>query len=141
MNQQLKNQMEELVENSTVSYLSSVDEQGFPNTKAMMNIARDDLFTHYYSTFLFANRTAQYQKNPKANLYFCTVDEPKGLMLIGEMQVLTDMKHKKMLWREGFEVYYPDGVQTKNYCVLKFTAQRGDFCYGADHITFSTKDF
>ena len=62
-------------------------------------------------------------------------------MLIGNMQVLTDMHHKKMLWREGFEKYYPDGVDTENYCILKFTAQRGDFCYGAGNITFSADDF
>jgi len=137
----LKKQIEELVETSDVSYLSSVDEQGFPNTKAMMNIQREGLFTHYYSTFLYAARTAQYQSNPKASIYMSTIKDPKGLMLIGNMQVLTDTHHKKMLWREGFEKYYPDGVDTENYCILKFTALRGDFCYGAGNITFSVDDF
>ena len=141
MDEKLKKQIETLIKTSIVSCLSSVDESGFPTTKAMMNIQRDGLFTHYFSTFLYAARTTHYQNNPKASIYMYTVDDPKGLMLIGDMQVLTDTHHKQMLWREGFEKFYPDGVETKNYCVLKFTAQRGDFCYGDNNVTFSVQDF
>lgn len=61
-------------------------------------------------------------KNPKAAVYLCNTEEYKGLMLQGIMEVLTDRKHKEMLWRDGFEMYYPNGINDEDYCVLRFTA-------------------
>ena len=51
----------------------------------------------------------------------------KGMMLRGTMEVLTDAESKEMIWREGDEQYYPEGVTDPNYCVLKFTAIDGRF--------------
>ena len=51
----------------------------------------------------------------------------KGIMLRSTMEVLTDAKSKEMIWREGDEQYYPEGVTDPNYCALKFTATDGRF--------------
>jgi general stress protein 26 len=141
MNKNIKQKIIDLLDSSKVSYLGSVDEDGYPNIKAMMNIQRDGLFVHYYSTFLYSARTAQYTQNPKSCIYMSTTEDPKGLMLIGEMRVLTDPYHKELFWRDGFEVYYPDGPETENYCVLKFTASRGNFNYDGVRIDFCTDEF
>ena len=141
MDENIKQQIEDLIESSKVSYLGSVDENGYPNIKAMMNIQNDGLFIHYYSTFLYAQRTKQYQECPNACIYMSTLENPKGLMLVGEMSVLTDRSSKKLFWREGFEVYYPDGPETENYCVLKFTASAGNFCYGKGSVAFNVDEF
>lgn len=140
MDAETKQQIKNLIETAQVSCLGSVDKQGFPNIKAMMNIQRDGLFIHYFSTFLYAERTAQYLKNPKACIYLYTLEDPKGIMLIGDMQVLTDKYHKQLLWRDGFEKYYPEGIETENYCILKFTATHGDFCYGPGNIVFNVTE-
>ena len=140
MDESIKKQIINLLETSQVSYLGSIDEDGYPNIKAMMNIQREGLFVHYYSTFLYALRTAQYIQNPKACVYMSTTENPKGLMLIGEMRVLTDSYHKELFWREGFEIYYPDGPETENYCILKFIASHGNFCYGEGSIDFRTDE-
>ena len=141
MDESIKQQIKDLIETSEVSYLGSVDENGYPNIKAMMKIQNDGLFTHYYSTFLYAQRTKQYQNNQKACIYMSTVNDPKGLMLVGEMKVLDDPFSKKLFWRDGFEVYYPDGPATENYCVLKFTASHGNFCYGKGSVDFDVSEF
>ncbi len=141
MDENIKLQIKNLIETSEVSYLGSLDENGYPNIKAMMNIQNDRLFTHYYSTFLYAQRTKQYQERPKACIYMSTLEDPKGLMLVGEMSVLTDRFSKELFWREGFEVYYPDGPKTENYCILKFTATHGNFCYGKGSVDFNASEF
>jgi general stress protein 26 len=141
MDKSIKQQIKDLIETCEVSYLGSVGKNGYPNIKAMMNIQNDGLFTHYYSTFLYAQRTKQYQECPKACIYMNTLENPKGLMLIGEMSVLTDRCSKELFWREGFEVYYPDGPATENYCVLKFTATKGNFCYGKGSVDFNANEF
>jgi general stress protein 26 len=48
-------------------------------------------------------------------------------MLKGTMEVLQDNKSKKMIWRDGDEMYYPKGATDADYCVLRFTAQNGRF--------------
>ena len=48
-------------------------------------------------------------------------------MLVGEMAVLTDRASRERLWKAGDEQYYPSGVDDPDYCVLRFTARRGNF--------------
>lgn len=135
-----KTQVKNLVERAKVAYVSSVDENGFPNTKAMLSLQRDDLFTHYFSTNLSAKRTQRFMQNPKSCVYFCDQRFFKGLMLVGNMEVLTDREHKAMLWRKGFEMYYPDGIETQDYCVLKFTANTGNYYHGLANYSFGTDE-
>ena len=111
-----------------VTFISSVDEEGFPCTKAMLSPrVREGIKTFYFTTNTFSLRVAHYKANPKASIYFCDADGFKGMMLRGTMEVLTDAASKEMIWREGDTEYYPGGVTDPNYCVLKFTATDGRF--------------
>jgi general stress protein 26 len=111
-----------------VTFISSVDEEGFPCTKAMLSPrVRDGIKVFYFTTNTFSLRVAHYKANPKASIYFCDADGFKGMMLRGTMEVLTDAASKEMIWREGDTEYYPGGVTDPNYCVLKFTATNGRF--------------
>ncbi len=111
-----------------IAYISSVDQEGFPWTKAMLKPRkREGIKTFYFTTNTFSIRVAQYKTNPKASIYFCDAKNFKGMMLRGTMEVLTDAASKEMIWHEGDEQYYPGGVTDPNYCVLKFTATDGRF--------------
>ena len=139
MTELIKKEINALVENAKNVYVSSVDENGYPNTKAMLSLQRDGLGIHYFSTNVSSKRVAQFMKNPKACIYYC--DEPAyhGLMLTGTMQVCTDSYHKELLWREGFECYYPKGVTDDDYCVFKFTAEKGRY-YPGSRETFEIRE-
>ena len=41
------------------------------------------------------------------------------------MQVLCDDEIKKEMWRTGDTMFYKKGVTDPDYCVLKFTAEKG----------------
>ena len=111
-----------------IAYISSIDSEGFPWTKAMLNTrVREGIKTFYFSTNTFSIRVAHYKANPKASIYFCDAEGFKGMMLRGTMEVLTDAASKELLWNDGDEQYYPGGVTDPNYCVLKFTAIDGRF--------------
>ena len=111
-----------------ITYISSVDEEGFPCTKAMLSPrVREGIKTFYFTTNTFSLRVAHYKANPKASIYFCDAEGFKGMMLRGTMEVLTDAASKEMIWQNGDEQYYPGGVTDPNYCVLKFTATDGRF--------------
>jgi len=111
-----------------VAFISSVDADGFPCTKAMLAPrVRSGIKDFYFTTNTFSLRVAHYHANPKACIYFCDMDGTRGMMLRGTMTVLTDAKSKEMIWRDGDTEYYPGGVTDPNYCVLKFTAIDGRF--------------
>lgn len=113
-----------VINSSSNSIISSVDEDGFPNTKAMLKPRENNgIKTFYFTTNTSSMRVAQYRKNPKASLYFFSPRFYKGVMLKGFMEVLEDQGTKNRIWRDGDDMYYLKGVTDPDYCVLKFTAQ------------------
>ena len=124
----VKELIAQMADKLPIAYISSVDQDGFPWTKAMLRPRkREGVKTFYFTTNTFSVRVAQYKANPKASIYFCDARGFKGIMLRGTMEVLTDAASKEMIWRKGDEQYYPGGVTDPNYCVLKFTATDGRF--------------
>ena len=124
----VKELIAQMADKLPIAYISSVDQEGFPWTKAMLKPRkREGIKTFYFTTNTFSIRVAQYKANPKASIYFCDAKGFKGMMLRGTMEVLTDAASKEMIWRDGDTEYYPGGVTDPNYCVLKFTATDGRF--------------
>lgn len=124
----VKDLIAKMADNLPITFISSVDENGFPCTKAMLSPrVREGIKVFYFTTNTFSLRVAHYKANSKASIYFCDTEGFQGMMLRGTMQVLTDAKTKEMIWRDGDEQYYPGGVTDPNYCVLKFTAIDGRF--------------
>jgi len=120
-----------LIDRAGVAIISSVDEDGFPNSKAMLPPREREGIKHiYFTTNTSSLRVAQYRDNPKACVYFFDGRFFKGVMLKGLMEVLEDSASKEMIWRQGDEMYYPKGVTDPDYCVLRFTA--GDGRYYSD---------
>ena len=124
----VKELIAQMADTQPVAYISSVDQEGFPWTKAMLKPRkREGIKTFFFTTNTFSIRVAQFKANPKASIYFCDSEGFKAMMLRGTMEVLTDAGSKEMIWRDGDEQYYPGGVTDPNYCVLKFTATDGRF--------------
>lgn len=117
-----------IIDKQGVSFISSIGDDGFPNTKAMLPPRkREGIKTFYFTTNTSSMRADQYKKNPKACIYFCDKRFFRGVMLKGTMEVLEDNDHKEMIWQDGDTMYYPKGVSDPDYCVLKFTAQSGRY--------------
>lgn len=123
-------QLEKFISKRKVSFIGSVDENGFPNIKAMLKPRRHSgLKEFYFSTNTSAMRTQQYLQDLKASIYFYRkgLIKYEGVMLIGKMEVLTDQETKDMLWRKGDTLFYKGGKTDPDYCVLKFTAESGRY--------------
>lgn len=117
--------IEKLIENAGVSIISSVDEFGFPNTKAMIPPRkREGIKNFYFISNTSSMRVKQFKANSKACIYFFDKRFFRGVMLIGKMEVLFDQVTKEMLWQDGDTMYYSLGVTDPDYCVLRFTADK-----------------
>lgn len=84
---------------------------------------REGLNTLYFSTNTSSQKVSNFINNENACVYFCNKRFFKGILLKGRVEVLTDEKHKKMIWQEGDTMYYSKGVNDPDYCVLKFTTK------------------
>lgn len=117
-----------MADKQKIAFIASVDEQGYPNIKAMLQSRkREGIKVFYFSTNTSSMRVRQYMNDPKACVYFCDSRFFRGAMLRGTMEVLTDAESKEMIWHDGDTVYYSGGVTDPDYCVLKFTASSGRF--------------
>lgn len=126
-----------LIDKQSVVIISSVDSDGYPNTKAMLAPRRrEGIRVFYFHTNTSSMRVSQYKVNPHACLYFYDKRFFRGAMLTGTMEVLEDSMYKEMLWQEGDTMYYPKGITDPDYCVLRFTAKRGRF-----YSHFHSEDF
>lgn len=126
-----------IVDKQTVAFLGSIDQEGFPNIKAMLQPRnREGIRTFYFTTNTSSMRVAQFKENNRACVYFCDRRFFKGVMLKGTIEVLTDPASKEMIWMPGDTMYYKEGVTDPDYCVLRFTAFSGRFYSG-----FKSEDF
>lgn len=126
-----------LADHQKTAFIGSVDAEGFPTIKAMLQPRRrEGIRTFYFTTNTSSRRVSQYRQNNRACIYFCDRRFFRGVMLQGIMEVLTDARHKALIWQEGDTMYYKEGVTDPDYCVLKFTAACGRY-----YSSFHSEDF
>lgn len=111
-----------IIDKQSICFISSIDKDGFPNTKAMLQPRkRNGIKEIYLTTNTSSRKVSSFKNNSKACLYFCDKRFFRGIMLKGNIEVLEDQESKNMIWRTGDTMYYPLGKTDPDYCVLKFT--------------------
>jgi general stress protein 26 len=122
----------ELVNSLKIAYLSTVNGEGCPQTRAVFNLRCRDAFPGtdacfeghdrdfllYFSTNTASAKMAEIRRHPAAAVYYCRPDEFFGLMLAGRIEVVEDRAPKLALWQEGWECYYPGGREDPDYTIL-----------------------
>lgn len=134
--------IEKFIDKQKVSFICSIDDEAYPNVKAMLKPRkRIGLKEFYFSTNTSSMRTKQYLNNPNASIYFYHKGLFRyiGVMLKGTMEVLTDQESKDMIWKKGDTIYYKNGVTDPDYCVLKFKAMSGRYYCNLNTENFEIK--
>ncbi|MFC1737102.1 pyridoxamine 5'-phosphate oxidase family protein [Candidatus Hydrogenedentota bacterium] len=120
-----------VMKESEVAVLATVDAEGFPQTRAMVNLRREsqfpDLadffenecggFTTYFATGASSNKVNQIRSNPKVTVFFCKPMD--GLTLGGRIEIVEDEGIKKRLYQDVWNGYYPQGHEDPEYIVLR----------------------
>lgn len=112
-----------MLDKQSICYVSSIDCDGFPNTKAMLKPRkRNGIKEIYFSTNTSSLKVQNYKNNNKACVYLCDKRFYRGIMIKGYVEVLEDQESKDMIWQFGDTMYYKKGKTDPDYCVLKFTS-------------------
>lgn len=118
MTEELREKMASMVSKSSVAYLASVDEEGYPRVVPMAVIQTDGIAHIWFATGLESQKVQHYKKNPKASV--CIQDQHDGITLTGTVEVLQDGETRKKMWVDWFIEHFPGGIDDPNYCLLKF---------------------
>ena len=117
-----------MIDKSGTSFVSYVDEDGYPITKAMLKPRkRNGIKEIWFSTNTSSDKVRYFRKNNKASIYFIDKRYFRGVSLIGTIEVLETTEAKEMSWQHVDEMFYKEGVSDPDYCVLKFTAHKGRY--------------
>ena len=129
--------IENMVDKCSTVFISYVDSDGFPITKAMLKPREHQgIRTFWFSTNTSSNKVKFFRENPKASIYFVDKRFFRGVSLIGTVEVLETNEAKERVWQEGDTMYYKGGITDPDYCVLKFTATKGRY-----YSNFHSEDF
>jgi general stress protein 26 len=135
---------------SPAAYLSTVDADGFPQIRAMLNLRSagqypsvTELFVGherdmmiYISTNTSSEKVRQLGQNGRVAVYYCLPTEWRGLMLGGEIEFVDDPAIKKRIYQEGWEVYFPQGPSDPDYTVLRLSPTVARYYQNMDACEF-----
>jgi pyridoxamine 5'-phosphate oxidase len=141
----------ELLEISKFAYLTTIDANGFPHTRAMFNMRNKTRYPHLIPLFrdlqedfliLFSTNTSSdkvrhVEKNPKVAVYFTHPEKTQGVMFGGEIEIVPDPGLKRAIWREGMEKYYPSGYNDPDHTILRLHPRMAKGWNGEKLTTFS----
>jgi len=139
-----------LLESADAAYFTTIDEQGYPQTRCMFNLRNRVKFPKLIEMFephagdfmiLFTTNTssdkiAHIKMNPAVCVYYCKPDDFHGLMLSGTIELVSDAKIKERLWHDGWERYYPTGPHDPDHTVLKLLPTKAKGWYKGRKVEF-----
>ncbi|MDR1276680.1 MAG: pyridoxamine 5'-phosphate oxidase family protein [Candidatus Accumulibacter sp.] len=119
----------EVIESAPFVDFSTIDKDGFPSTRLMMNLRNEGQFparglykdekplTVFLTTHRASEKMNEIRRDPKSSLYFFNPTTFGAVLLIGEVTVVTDEALRKEAWQKDWETHYSD---PKDYVLLRF---------------------
>jgi general stress protein 26 len=139
-----------LMEESKAAILTTLDQNGFPITRAMFNLRNKEQFPEFFqffknqqnqfiiyiSTNTSSSKVAHLSKNPNMCVYFLDAENFMGFMLGGSAEVIDDMEVKKKIWLDWWTQYYPEGLEAPDYTLLRMEPKNARFYYKLNQVNF-----
>ncbi len=142
-----------LMESSEAVYLTTVDAEGFPQTRAMLNLRNiskypelsgvfekhNNDFLVYFTTNTSSPKVEQMKNNRKVCAYYCDAGLWRGLTLKGEIEIVSDDSVRHQLWQKEWSMYYSGGADDPDYLVLRLFPSSITGYHQMNHYTINPK--
>lgn len=132
MNKDITKKGAELITKAVVAYLTTIDPEGYPSTRAMFNLKNSKQFpelvdfmskhnelTLFFTTNTSSDKIKHIMNNPKVSVYYCDTILYQGFMCQGEIEIVRDKEIRHAIWHEDWKIYYPDGENSEDYSILR----------------------
>jgi len=134
-----------IVEVADRAYLTTMADDGYPRTRAVLNLRNPslypdqaDLFDRHRQDFLVyvttntsSTKVAQIRRDPRGSLYYCHPKRYRGVLLVGDLAVIDDSALRHALWNESWTIYYPGGPDDPDHTVLRLSPRRVEGWHGS----------
>mgnify|MGYP000854157085 CR=1 FL=1 len=127
----------DLLNTAGFAFLGTNGPDGVPWIKAMFKMENEGLERVFFSTNMSSKRVAMIADDGRASVYVAETGSFRGLLLLGTAEVQADRDARERIWREGFERYYPLGINDPDYSVIVFNAQRANYYEMLANVTFN----
>lgn len=87
-------------------------------------------FSTYLGTNASSRKTAQALADPRCALYYEDTVRFQGLALYGKLESVEDRTIKASLYKKGWDMYYPGGLDGGDFQVFRFVPDRGRYYHG-----------
>ncbi len=144
-----------IIENSKAAYFASIDENGRPEIRALLNLCNPKKYKGlvgkalvqngetldlYFTTNTSSKKVARLRNNPNVALYFCEPDKFRGICISGKAEEVTDQELKESFWQKGWTMYYPLGKTDPDYTILHVTSEKIEGWYDLNKHVFGGFD-
>lgn len=147
--------MNDLVDHATSAILTTLNAEGWPETRAMLNLRNKNQFkglirfmeakdsvenlTMFFTTNASSTKISHLRADPRVSVYYSTVGEFRGLMLSGTMEIVEDKALMHEIWQPGWELYYHHGMEDPEFSVLRFSCEWAKYYHGQETHTLHLK--
>ncbi|HQE58582.1 MAG TPA: pyridoxamine 5'-phosphate oxidase family protein [Spirochaetota bacterium] len=127
----------QIIKEAPAAYLTTTGLDGYPETRAMLNLRNEKSFPKlksfwdgfnefeiFFTTNTSSSKIGQIKNNTKVSLYYCNPASWLGLMMNGDIEIFKDEEVIKKLWQEEWTMYYPGGYNDPDHTVLRFIPKR-----------------
>ena len=141
--QEIKQECLKLMAATDGAYLSTIDDNGFPQTRIMGNLrnqgqcriaeelfdGHDEDFMIYMITGHSSDKMKEIRSNEKVSVYYCDPAEFHTLLLTGTAEEVPDMDLKKRIWQDEWKMHWPGGAEDPEFVLLKMLPERAKGWY------------
>jgi len=139
---EIKKQLNALLEKIPFIDLATVNGDGIPEVRNMLNLRNPGICTHLKGRFnaedftLFFTTTAHSPKmkqiaaNDKASVYVVDPNTMEAALFLGKVSEVKDKKLKDSFWHDSWKMYYPKGRDGGEFIMLGFKPEKYKFYDG-----------
>ena len=120
-------EIQNLIDRSLFADLGYVGKDGKPAIRRVFCVWHRGIGGHLISTNTGSGHVQALLNRPDACLYFADSETFEGVCLTGRAVPTREEAHRKLLWNDGDEKYYPLGLDDPDYCVIEFAAERAEY--------------
>lgn len=127
----LEQHARELLDTADIACVTTIAGDGRPQSRGMFNLRNrsqfpalrtvipDGSFETWFTTNTSSSKMADLAGNRAISVYYSRPAEWRGLMLGGNADIVEDPGHKRLIWHDGWELYYPQGPDDPDYTVFR----------------------
>lgn len=112
------------IEAAEFCFLITLGESGPPDARVMQPFGPEEDLIIWFGASVDSRKVREIERDPRATVGYEYGEEGAYVTLLGTAEIVGDLETRRRCWRESFEAFWPQGPDSDDYVVIRFTPQR-----------------